>query len=499
MNNVLILPNQLFEDNKLIGTNTTVYIYEHPLYFKKYNYHKLKLILHRSTMKRYAKYIEQKYKSITVKYLEYEYDVSKIFKNDITMYDPVDHDIVREFKKYSSIYKTNFKSIDTPLFMCKINDLIEYLEHNGKYHQTSFYIYHRKKLNILIDKTGKPIGGKWTFDTENRLPYPKNFNIDMHFKINNDTYIIDATRYVNKHFSNNIGDTTFYLPIDHNGAKTHLINFIENRLNCFGPYQDAVNTNIIFGCHSVISPLLNIGLLTPKQVIDEVLIYYNKNKTRVKLSSVEGFIRQIVGWREYMRFVYMFKYKELSSSNYFKHKNRLDEKWYNGTTNIQPIDDIIRKFIKYGYAHHIERLMYLGNFMLLNKIAPKEVYNWFMMFIDAYPWVMEPNVYGMSQYSCGKLLSTRPYFSSSNYIDKMSNYKTKPNVFEKVKLKNNAKYEWYEIWDALYYNFINDNKKDFSHNYALARSVLHWNNKMPGEKKQLLNIAKMYLLQYQMA
>ena len=213
------------------------------------------------------------------------------------------------------------------------------------------------------------------------------------------------------------------------------------------------------------------------------------------MQSVEAIIRQIIGWRCYIRFVYMFKHKELISTNHFNHVNKLGQEWYNATTNIAPIDDIIKKVLKYGYAHHIERLMYLGNFMLLSGINPKHIYNWFMIFIDAYQWVMEPNVYGMSQYSAGPLLSTRPYFSSSNYIDKMSNYKKTSNVYKKIKLSN-VEYEWFEIWDALYYNFINSNVKTFSKNYALARSVVHWHKKSSQEKTKLLSIAKTFLKTY---
>ena len=498
MKTVIVLPNQLFEDNKLIDKNTTVYIYEHPTYFTLFKYHKLKLILHRSSMKYYEDYLIKKYKC-HVTYIDFnkEDTFRKIFNNNIRIdiYDPVDHDAMKELKNLSKGNNIELFVHNTPLFLCTVNDLQSYLDNNGKYHQTSFYIWQRKRLNILIDKNQKPVKNKWTFDNENRLPFPENYHQDQQFKINNDKYVKEAQSYVQKHFKNNIGDIDLYLPINYHDVKKHLHTFIKNKLSCFGPYQDAVDKNINFGCHSVLSPLLNIGLITPQYVVDEIIKYYNNHKTI--LNSVEAIIRQIIGWREMVRFVYMFKHKELIKSNHFNHKRKIPKEWFTGEKiTMVPINDIIQKVVKYGYAHHIERLMYLSNFMLLNMYKPTDIYNWFMtFFIDSYNWVMEPNVYAMGQYSTGPLMMTRPYFSSSNYIDKMSSYKKKHGVYAKI-IVGDGDYEWYEIWNALYYNFINENKKELSQNYATASSVSHWNNKNNSEKKHLLDIARQYLENY---
>lgn len=499
MDIVLILPNQLFEQNKSIGKTSKVYLYEHPFYFTTYKYHKLKLILHRSSMKYYEDYVARKY-HCDVKYLEFNDDIEKIFKQHhgkkIDLYDPVDHDIMKEFKKMAKKYDVELFVHDTPLFLCTIKDLTDYLDQGGKYHQTSFYIWQRKRLGILVDKNDKPVGGKWTFDTENRLPFPQGFQQDAKFKNNDNKYIQEAKKYIEKHFKDNYGGTDFYLPIDYQGVKKHLMTFLKERLVCFGPYQDAVDKDIIFGCHTVLSPLINIGLILPETVIKMILDYYEKHKRTVKIASVEGLLRQIAGWREIIRLMYMFKHKEMNTLNHFNHHRRIGKEWYTGDTKIEPIDDIIKKVLKYAYAHHIERLMYLGNFMLLNEFNPKQVYDWFMtLFIDAYPWVMEANVYAMSQYSTGGLLMTRPYFSSSNYIDKMSSYSRTKDKYQKIKL-NDKEYEWFEVWDALYYNFINNHKTEFAKNYALASAVGHWNRKNKSEKDDLLKIAKKIMKKY---
>ena len=192
----------------------------------------------------------------------------------------------------------------------------------------------------------------------------------------------------------------------------------------------------------------------------------------------------------------MNKNKELETENFFNHKRLIDDSWYNGSTGVQLIDDIIKKALEYGWVHHIERLMYIGNFMLITKTHPKESYKWFMeLFIDAYPWVMVPNVYGMSQFSAGNIMMKRPYFSSSNYINKMSTYKKKYDTYDKIKIEK-TELEWFEVWDSLYYNFINDNKKYLESNYSSANIVRIWNNKEIKEKEKLLEISKNYLLEY---
>ena len=184
--------------------------------------------------------------------------------------------------------------------------------------------------------------------------------------------------------------------------------------------------------HSLLSPLINSGLINPIYAIKKILDYYKKNN--IRLNSCEGLIRQIIGWREFIRGVYVSKGVEERTKNFWNFQRSIPKSFYNGTTGIIPVDDTIKKINSTGYANHIERLMIIGNFMLLCEFDPNEVYQWFMeLFIDSYDWVMVPNVYGMSQFIDGGLMSTKPYISSSNYILKMSNYK---------------KDKWCEIWDT---------------------------------------------------
>jgi len=499
---IILLPTQLFENSPIlkdITKNDIIVLYEHPLYFNKFTYHNMKLVMHRATMKLYFDYLQNNYDN-KIEYINFYEKIDKkvnFNKFDLLkVYNPTDHDIMKEYNNISKKYKIQNEIIDNPSFICTFSDYKEYLDQSeikNPFNHHSFYIWARRKYNILMNGD-KPIGGNWSFDKENRLPFPKDYTKDIKFKNNNNKYILEAKKYINKYFSDNQGNDEYYLPIDFKGSKKHFKKFMKERLNDFGPYEDAMNKKIIFGNHSVMSPIINIGLITPIYIINEIQNYYKKNK-KIKIESVEGYIRQLF-WREFCVLVYLFKDKELEETNFFKHKNKLSDEWYNGSTNFDIMNDLIHKALKYGWLHHIERLMYIGNFMLITKTDPIYVYKWFMeMFIDAYPWVMKPNVYGMSQFSTGPLMMKRPYFSSSNYIDKMSNYKRKSNILNKIKI-NGEEYEWYEIWDCLFYNFINSNYKYLSKNYSTANIANVWRKKNKVDQDKILKISNYYFKNY---
>ena len=213
--------------------------------------------------------------------------------------------------------------------------------------------------------------------------------------------------------------------------------------------------------------MLNIGLLTPKYIIERTLNFAEENE--IPLNSVEGFVRQIIGWREFMRGMYELKGNIQRTANFWKFKGKIPKSFYTGTTGILPIDQTIKKVLKTGYCHHIERLMLLGNFMLLCEFDPDEVYVWFMeLFIDAYDWVMVPNIYGMSQFADGGLLATKPYISGSNYVMKMSDY---------------TKGDWQKTWDGLFWRFMHVHRDFFKGNPRLNMLVSMF-DKMADNKKE---------------
>ena len=456
----LIYPHQLFEEIFDFSRDTLLIIIEDPLFLgdKKYprKFHKQKIVLHRASLRSFKDVLIAK--GFTVKYLGYdlypdpEYLANFLKKNRIyecTVYDPVDYVLEKRLKKYCSS-PVSLKILESPNFLTNADVLNAFFSSKKKFLMSSFYIFQRKRLGILMDGDG-PRGGKWSFDTENRKKLPKGFHLPAPISLKRNAYVAEAIRYTNKNFKDNPGEiNAFNYPIDHTEAKKVLADFVKNRLYHFGAYEDAISKNESVVFHSKLSAPLNIGLLSPHQILTSVLSVEDK----MPISSVEGFLRQIIGWREFMRAVYVISGSEMRNINYLNHRNNLPDSWYKGTTGIEPVDETIKKVLHSAYCHHIERLMIVGNFMLLLKIHPDSVYQWFMdLFIDAYDWVMVPNVYAMSQFSDGGSITTKPYFSSSNYILKMSDYR---------------RGDWCQVWDELFYNFLDDHRAIIAKNPRLS-------------------------------
>jgi deoxyribodipyrimidine photolyase-related protein len=479
-----IFPHQLFNNLDYLNKDDKIYLIEEPRFFTDFNFHKLKLAYHRASMKKYYDFLKKKKYNVT--YIEFDYvtnDFYKSIKNNVSII------FVNDFKlenKLTKIYGKKLVILENKNFLIKLDELNEIKKlifKNKKYSHEEFYKYQRRKLDILIDSNNKPINGKWSFDNENRLPLPKNHIVVKTVnKVKKNKYIDEAIKYVNKHFKDNYGSLdNFIYPIDHLSSKKWLLKFLKERLINFGAYEDAVDEKEPFVYHAVISPMMNIGLITDTEVVDISYKYYLKNTKHISIQSFEGFIRQMIGWRNYVYTIYLLEGPTLYETNQLKHYNKINDKFWTGETGMIPIDSIIQKIVKYSYAHHIERLMYLGNFMLLCFIDPKQVYKIFMEWtIDAYDWVMIPNVFGMSQYS-SSMMMTRPYFSSSNYINKMSTFKRSSND------------GWSDIWDALYYNFINKHQELFKKNYAIALQVKNWNNKTDSEQKIIIKKANEFI------
>lgn len=457
----LIFPHQLFEQHPALDKSREAVLIEHPLFFGDFNYplniHKMKLTFHRASMKLYEEtLIKEERKVHYIDYSNFQKDKNYLFEwlskgnYKSIHYCKVDDFILsKRLKRGSEKYGVEIIEYENPSFLNEENYLREYFKDKKSYFQHYFYIDQRKKFNILIEN-GKPVSGKWSLDSENRKSLPKDLAAPKLNAIKSNSDIISkAQEYVNKNFSANPGENdNFYLPVSHKESKKWLDVFLNKKINYFGDYQDAIVKDEPFLFHSLLSPMINSGLLTPEYVINRTLEFIDSNN--IPLNSVEGFIRQIIGWREFIRGIYLLEGVKQRNSNFWNNKRKMPKSFYNGTTGIEPIDNTIKRLLATGYNHHIERLMILGNFMLLCEIHPTEVYNWFMeMYIDAYDWVMVPNVYGMSQFADGGLMSTKPYISSSNYVKKMSDYKNG---------------DWTTIWDALFWNFINKHHQYFANN-----------------------------------
>ncbi len=474
----IVFPHQLFKDLELFKNADEVFLVEEFLFFNQYKFHKQKLVFHRASMKYFESYlIENKIKVTYIEAISKKNDIRDLLNyfhtekiEEINYYDVCDYLLEKRILHACNKFEIKIKKFESPMFLNNSKDLELYFGSKSKYFQTDFYMQQRKKLDILLDEKGKPIGGKWSYDAENRLKYPKDKNApEINFPAKNKFYD-EAIIYVEENFSVNLGviSNTFIYATTHKESLDWLHQFFVKRFNEFGQYEDAIvdDENVLH--HSLLTPMLNVGLLTPTQVINEAIDFSLEND--IGLNSLEGFIRQIIGWREFIRGVYIHKGTKERTTNFWGFNKKIPASFYNGTTGIEPIDNTIKKLIATGYCHHIERLMLLGNFMLLCEFDPDEVYKWFMeFFIDSYDWVMVPNVYGMSQFADGGLMATKPYISGSSYVLKMSNFK---------------KGSWCQIWDGLFWNFMDKQRIFFKSNPRIGMLVNMF-DKMEADKKEL--------------
>lgn len=494
----IVFPHQLFRDHPAIQPGRPVWLVEESLFFTQFPFHRQKLILHRASMKAYADLLRQKGLEIIyiasgepgddVRHWEGLLKSSEI--RVLHVADPADDWLSRRLASVAHKANVTLEIHSSPGFLNTQQDITAFFEGRKKYHQTDFYVHQRKIRNILLEPDGKPTGGKWTFDTDNRKRFPKDRKEPEHPHTNGDAYTKNATEWVGEHFPNNPGEADppqkggYPWAWTHDEADRLLDKFLEERILGFGDYEDAMVRSAQFLHHSVLTPMLNIGLLTPTQIISRTLEHAASRN--IPLNDLEGFIRQVTGWREFIRGVYQQAGRKQRTLNYWGFKRRIPASFWTGETGIAPIDDVIRKTLKTGYAHHIERLMVLGNFFLLCEFDPEEVYRWFMaLFIDAYDWVMVPNVFGMTQFADGGLMTTKPYISGSNYILKMSDWKDAPIP--------GTGHGWAETWDALFWRFMHEHRSFFLSNPRLGMLVRTFDQSAPEKRDRHLKIAAAFL------
>jgi deoxyribodipyrimidine photolyase-related protein len=483
----ILFPHQLYDRNPLASKCDTIYLVEEGLFFKQYNFHKRKIAFHRASMKFYESYLQSNnIKVIYIESLNALADVRLLIQHflntgisDFEYIDTTDFWLEQRIEKACKFTGVKSKRNRSPLFLCSPEEIETYFSDKKRMFQTDFYKYQRLTRNILLDSNQKPMGGKWTYDDENRLKYPKGKTPPKVDFSGPNHHHNEAIIYTQKNFASNYGklDTNFIYPTTFTESKKWLQDFFKSRFAEFGAYEDAILGNDFFLHHSVLTPMLNVGLLTPQLIIEETLKYAENHE--IPLNSLEGFIRQIIGWREFIRAVYELKGNEERTKNYWGFTRKIPASFWDGTTAIDPIDITIKKVLQTGYCHHIERLMVIGNFMLLCEFDPDEVYRWFMeLFIDAYDWVMVPNVYGMSQFADGGLMATKPYISGSNYLMKMSNY---------------TKGDWQIVWDGLFWRFMHTHRDFFTQNPRLGMLVRSF-DKMPELKQKAhLKIANEFI------
>ena len=461
----LVLGDQLFQEHPALSSDTDYLMIENPLdCATTKNLHKQKIIFFLASMRNYASFLETKLKPD-----------QKIHYSTLLDNHNFESRLIELSKQYSHI---QFCSISDKAFRASVLEIchqyfgqvtvlpsLSFLTSSEDFQNyldtrttkglimANFYTWQRKRLEILVDSSNKPIGGKWSYDADNRKALPKNYQFREHLKPQDNTTWHQVKAEVEKYLPSSYGKAQeCYLATTHAEVELILEDFIENFLKDFGDYEDAMTTQDNWVNHSILSPYLNCGLLTPKQILSKLTQKLENQPDLIeKLASVEGYIRQLIGWREWVKGMYDTQYKTIISQyNFFGATKPLPRYfWFENLEELEniPLKEVLIKVRDFGYAHHIERLMILANWMTLSGYDPVESLDWFSsMFVDALDWVMVPNVIGMGLYADGGIFATKPYVSSSNYILKMSNY---------------AKGDWTTEWDDLFWDFLMTNDKFF--------------------------------------
>ncbi len=463
---VLLYPHQLFPLSVLPQVDAVIMI-EDPLFFGNdqefpQKFHKQKIILHRASMRRYAKELLWKH-DIDVEYIACDslFATEDIFNrtrkfSKLFVFDPVHEVITRRLleARRLSAHAPELSFLPSPHFLLNDQEAREYFHTKHQAVFEDFYKWQRERFNILINEEYKPVGEQWRHEghasklqTQHKLPSFQAFG--------SNEYVEEATRFVEERFSDNPGSTDFIWPTDHAEAATWLEQFVSTRLAQYAAYHQTLDGELPWLYHSALASCLNNGLLSPRQVIEAATEQYKKHD--LPLESVELFVQQILGWREFMRGIYITKHTKLKAANPFKQHRRLTSAWYTGDLGIPPYDDIVKKVIKHGYAHQAERLTVLQNLMILAEIHPDDIYAFFsQLFVDSGEWVVVPNTYGAAVNIDGQAVLDEPIIAPSSQILKQSTYERDL---------------WVDVWDGLYWRFVEKHKTVLKSNAATRQTA----------------------------
>lgn len=487
---VIILGNQLFPIEKHVQSllPCSIFMAEDFELCTRFKIHQMKIILFLSAMRHYRdELVNQHFKleyfelSEKNKHLSYEDKLQSVIEKNqpskLISYEIEDKFFETRMLNFARKSKIEIEFMRSPSFLTSRESFKDYLGDVKKPFMKTFYERERRRQNVLMNGYD-PIGGKFSFDEENRRKRPDSVIQPPSPQPQSSVHIENIKKLLPALFPNHPGTSeNFWPPVTRKQALTLLDEFIETKIKEFGPYQDAVESENKFSFHSILSSSLNLGLITPDEVLQKVVGAYQKQK--LPINSVEGFVRQVMGWREFVRGIYQNFSDRQNQKNFFHHQRLLTRHWYEGTTGIPPLDDAIRFVFHHAYTNHIDRLMILGNLMLLCQIHPHQAHRWFMeMFVDALDWVMGPNVYGMALFSDGGIFATKPYIAASNYMLKMSHYRKGP---------------WCDVVDGLYWKFIETHQDFLVRNPRTSMSVRTLAKIKDDRKAKIFNAADRFL------
>lgn len=483
----LLYPHQLFESLLELDRSVRFIVVEDDLLYRQYPFHVQKLILHRSSVHAFAQRLRDAGFDVDVIESRAERTsraalaelVERLAPDELRVIDPVDDWLERDCRAALAVagHPLTDDLVESPNFLTTRAQIRQQLGGKRRPRMQHFYAWQRRRLDVLVDD-GQPVGGRWSFDTENRRKLPRWYPVPSRARPQRTEHVGAAMEWAAEHFPDAPGNADgFWWPTTHDQARAAMTEFFTERFTDFGPFEDAIATGHPFLFHSTLSPAINLGLLQPGEVLAAALAAAERDRT--PLPSLEGYVRQLIGWREYMRATYVQYGRRMRMGNALGHVRPLAAGWWRAETGLEPVDRALAGVLERGWAHHIERLMVFGSAMCLLRTHPDAVYQWFLeMFVDAYDWVMVPNTYAMSQFAAGSLITTKPYVSGSNYLRKMSDLPAG---------------EWTHDWDALYWTFVRDHADVLGSNPRARTIPDQWATMDPARKRALEERARPWL------
>ena len=461
-------------------------------------HHKKKLVFVFACMRQFATLLQSKgwqveYLRLTDKRCPQSIDesiaraVSKHKCKQVVMTEAGEYRLQQSLLALQETLSCPMQILEDKRFICSHERFSRWSDGRKQLRMENFYRDMRQFTDLLMDDAS-PCGGQWNFDKDNRKPANDavSFHPPQQFKPDDTT--LECISMVDEKFADHMGHTTdFWFATTASGAKKALNSFVKKSLPTFGDYQDAMLHKERFLSHSVLSMYINIGLLDPLEVCKVVEKAYRAGN--VPINAAEGFIRQIIGWREYVRGIYWLKMPEYVDQNFFGHKRSLPDFYWTAETSMACLASSIEQTIEESYAHHIQRLMITGNFAMLIGVDPKAVHEWYLaVYADAYEWVELPNTLGMSQFADGGLLGSKPYAAGGNYINKMSDYCKHCRYKVSKKAGPDAC-----PFNYLYWHFMDRNQSKLQNNHRLAQVYRTWDRMGDERKKEVRSDAKKFL------
>ncbi|NGP75876.1 cryptochrome/photolyase family protein [Balneolaceae bacterium YR4-1] len=494
---VLILPDQInlnvwpewIHDEKPL----LILIESYPVH-RTLPYHKKRLTYLLSSLRHFA--VECSSNGFPVHYQSTDQHYDKVLKDildgnkelALSFMNPSEWDSRERLQELRKKYENRVTKISNTFFFADPDDWKQKIEPG--YRMEYFYRDMRKKTGYLMNGD-EPEGGEWNYDENNRESLPSGYDIPEPTRFQPDDITLEVMEMVDEKFPDHFGKTDhFYYATSRKQAMELLDEFIDNRLDDFGPYEDAMASDEPLLFHSGLSPYMNNGLLLPWEICERAIEAYREND-EIPINSVEGLVRQILGWREFVHIYYEAMMPEVRDTNFMNFNESLPKMYWSGETRMHCMKQSLKPVIEQGYSHHIQRLMVLSNFSNLTKTDPRELNEWFRFaYVDAHEWVVLPNVLGMSTFADGGVLASKPYVSSGNYINKMSDYCKSCEYSISKKTGEDAC-----PFNYLYWNFVDEQRDAFEESGRNSFMVNMYEKKSEENKEAIRNSTENFLEQ----